>query len=170
MVRISTRKRKSRMRSLTSTVPMVCRLFQRLPVSGRMDRADRGGRVVVVAGVAAAGDRVRVRVARRRVAAIANTFSLLTMKAARLRGLCVCGMDTRWLLFLALLFGSLRFGLAQSGDAQKIEDGVWFLLGDASKGYSNTAVIEMKDYLIVVDANYPGRAKELVEVVKGLSK
>jgi len=91
------------------------------------------------------------------------------MKAARLRGLCVCGMDTRWLLFLALLFGSLRFGLAQSGDAQKIGDGVWFLLGDASKGYSNTAVIEMKDYLIVVDANYPGRAKELLEVVKGLS-
>src|SRR3984885_13804349 len=169
MVRISTRKRKSRMRGLTSTVPMVCRLFQRLPVSGRMDRAG-GGQVVVVVGVAAAGDRVRVRVARRRVAAIANTFSLLTMKAARLRGLCVCGMDTRWLLFLALLFGSLRFGLAQSGDAQKIEDGVWFLLGDASKGYSNTAVIEMKDYLIVVDANYPGRAKELLEVVKGLSK
>ena len=27
----------------------------------------------------------------------------------------------------------------------------------------------MKDYLIVVDANYPGRAKELLEVVKGLS-
>ena len=92
------------------------------------------------------------------------------MKTARVRGLCVCGMGARWLLFVALpLFGSLRFGLAQSGDAQKIADGVWFLVGDASKGYSNTAVIEMKDYLIVVDANYPGRAKELLEVLKGLS-
>ena len=51
----------------------------------------------------------------------------------------------------------------------KVADGVWFLLGDASKGYSNTAVIEMNDYLIVVDANYPGRAKELLRVAKGLS-
>ena len=46
--------------------------------------------------------------------------------------------------------------------AQKIADGVWFLPGDASKGYCNNIVIEMKDYLIVVDANYPGRARELV--------
>jgi glyoxylase-like metal-dependent hydrolase (beta-lactamase superfamily II) len=36
-------------------------------------------------------------------------------------------------------------------------------------GYCNNVVIEMKNYLIVVDANYPGRAKELVEEVKQLS-
>src|ERR1700744_4659466 len=53
--------------------------------------------------------------------------------------------------------------------AQKIADGVWFLLGDASKGYSNNVVIEMKDYLIVVDANYPGRARELVAGIGRLS-
>src|SRR3984885_4186563 len=52
---------------------------------------------------------------------------------------------------------------------QKIADGVWFLIGDKSKGYCNTIVIEMADYLIVVDANYPGRAKELLQVVKTLS-
>jgi hypothetical protein len=34
--------------------------------------------------------------------------------------------------------------------------------GDSSKGYCNNVVIEMQDYLIVVDANYPGRARELV--------
>ena len=56
---------------------------------------------------------------------------------------------------------------AQGSPPQRIADGVWFLLGDASKGYSNTTVIEMDRYLIVVDANYPGRAKELV---KSLSK
>lgn len=58
---------------------------------------------------------------------------------------------------------------AESGPPQQIARGVWFMTGDASKGYSNTAVIEMKDYLIVVDANYPGRAKELLQITKQLS-
>jgi len=52
---------------------------------------------------------------------------------------------------------------------QLIAPGVWFLLGDSSKGYSNTTVIEMRDYLIVVDANYPGRAKELLQIIPTLS-
>jgi glyoxylase-like metal-dependent hydrolase (beta-lactamase superfamily II) len=54
-------------------------------------------------------------------------------------------------------------------NAQKISDGVWFVPGDASKGYCNNIVIEMKDYLIVVDANYPGRARELVAEIHQLS-
>jgi glyoxylase-like metal-dependent hydrolase (beta-lactamase superfamily II) len=54
-------------------------------------------------------------------------------------------------------------------DAQKIADGVWFLPGDASKGYCNNVVIEMRDYLIVVDANYPGRARELIGEIHQLS-
>ena len=53
--------------------------------------------------------------------------------------------------------------------AQKIADGVWFLPGDASKGYCNNIVIEMRDYLIVIDANYPGRARELVSEISQLS-
>jgi len=54
-------------------------------------------------------------------------------------------------------------------NADKIADGVWFVPGDASKGYCNNIVIEMKDYLIVVDANYPGRARELVQQIGELS-
>ncbi len=46
---------------------------------------------------------------------------------------------------------------------------MWFLLGDASKGYSNTTVIEMQDSLIVVDANYPARAREIMVELKQLS-
>ncbi len=57
----------------------------------------------------------------------------------------------------------------QSVPPRLIAPGVWFLLGDAAKGYSNTTVIEMQDYLIVVDANYPARARELIEEVKQLS-
>ena len=53
--------------------------------------------------------------------------------------------------------------------AQKVADGVWFLPGDASKGYCNNIVIEMRNYLIVVDANYPGRARELVSEISQLS-
>jgi glyoxylase-like metal-dependent hydrolase (beta-lactamase superfamily II) len=53
--------------------------------------------------------------------------------------------------------------------AQRIADGVWFVPGDSSKGYCNNIVIEMQDYLIVVDANYPGRARELVGQIHELS-
>lgn len=58
--------------------------------------------------------------------------------------------------------------LAQGSPPHVIAPGVWFLTGDIN-GYSNTVIIEMKDYLIVVDANYPGRAKELLMIAKQLS-
>ena len=60
-------------------------------------------------------------------------------------------------------------GMAVGQAPEMVAPGVWFLLGDASKGYSNTTVIEMKDYLVVVDANYPGRAKELIALMPQLS-
>ncbi|MHB1023802.1 MAG: MBL fold metallo-hydrolase [Acidobacteriaceae bacterium] len=73
------------------------------------------------------------------------------------------------LLLLFLPFAFLPFSQAQTAPPQQIAPGVWFLLGDAHKGYCNNIVIEMKDYLIVIDANYPGRARELVKEVKQLS-
>ena len=73
------------------------------------------------------------------------------------------------LLMAAVLTGGV-VAWGQSEQAKVISPGVWFLLGDSSKGYSNTTVIEMKDYLIVVDANYPGRAKELLQIIPTLSK
>lgn len=96
-------------------------------------------------------------------------------KTARLRGLSVSAYSRsrhfarRGFCVALLLLGMMRGALGQADSAQKIADGVWFLVGDASKGYSNTTVIEMDGYLIVVDANYPGRAKELIGIVKGLS-
>ena len=71
-----------------------------------------------------------------------------------------------FVLVAALGVPALR---GQSAPPRLIAPGVWFLLGDAPKGYSNTAVIEMQDYLIVVDANYPARARELMVEVKRLS-
>ena len=100
---------------------------------------------------------------------------MLITKATRLRGFCVLALsrsrDARQrLLVVSLCLCLMRCALAQEAPSQKIADGVWFLIGDASKGYSNTAVIEMDDYLVVVDANYPGRSKELLQIVKGLSR
>lgn len=68
-----------------------------------------------------------------------------------------------------LLFVLLIVSMAWAQAPEPVAPGVWFLLGDSSKGYSNTTVIEMKDYLIVVDANYPGRAKELIALLPQLS-
>jgi glyoxylase-like metal-dependent hydrolase (beta-lactamase superfamily II) len=59
-------------------------------------------------------------------------------------------------------------GRAQGSPPHVIAPGVWFLTGDTN-GYSNTVIIEMRDSLIVVDANYPGRAKELLTITKQLS-
>ena len=71
---------------------------------------------------------------------------------------------------LSLLLAALASAVhGQPVPPREIAPGVWFLLGDASKGYSNTAVIEMNDYLIVVDANYPARARELMVELKQLS-
>jgi cyclase len=58
---------------------------------------------------------------------------------------------------------------AEPAGVERVATGVWFLLGDSSKGYSNTTVIEMQNYLIVVDANYPGRAHELIALMPQIS-
>jgi glyoxylase-like metal-dependent hydrolase (beta-lactamase superfamily II) len=70
------------------------------------------------------------------------------------------------MLLVILCFGALE---AKARAPEPIAPGVWFLPGDSTKGYSNTTVIEMRDYLIVVDANYPGRAHELLGLIPSLS-
>jgi cyclase len=75
------------------------------------------------------------------------------------------------------LFGglaSLAFFAANS-DAKpetvmKIADGVWFREGDLKNlGHCNNIIIEMKDYLIVVDANFPSGAKAAMADAKKVS-
>jgi cyclase len=65
---------------------------------------------------------------------------------------------------------SLSLALAQSAAPRLEAPGVWFLEGDAHAGYSNSVVIEMADYLILVDPSYPGRSRELREEIPRLSK
>src|SRR6516165_2365723 len=50
-----------------------------------------------------------------------------------------------------------------------IAPGVWFREGDLDLGHCNNTIIEMKDYLIVVDANYPSGAKAAMADCKRIS-
>src|SRR5579864_1302244 len=50
-----------------------------------------------------------------------------------------------------------------------VAPGVWFREGDLEQGHCNNIIIEMKDYLIVVDANYPSGARGTMADVKRLS-
>jgi cyclase len=50
-----------------------------------------------------------------------------------------------------------------------IVPGVWFREGDLQQGHSNNVIIEMKDYMIVIDANYPSGARAAIADVKRLS-
>lgn len=69
------------------------------------------------------------------------------------------------------LAGSVVHARAQekAPPPRKVAPGVWFLQGIASKGDCNNAVIEMQDYLIVVDAGYPERAHDVMRIVPQLS-
>src|SRR5581483_4387574 len=53
---------------------------------------------------------------------------------------------------------------------ESVIPGVWFRQGDLDQfGHCNNIVIEMKDYLVVVDANYPSGARALMADIKKIS-
>ena len=59
---------------------------------------------------------------------------------------------------------------AQPGKVKLIAPGVWFREGDLENlGHCNNIIIEMKDYLIVVDANFPSGARLTMETAKRIS-
>lgn len=79
-----------------------------------------------------------------------------------------------WLSGSFLMLLSLGFVLTR-GDAQPntvklIAPGVWFREGDIEhEGHCNNAIIEMKDYLIIVDANFPSGARAVLADAKKVS-
>jgi cyclase len=59
---------------------------------------------------------------------------------------------------------------AKPETVEKIAPGVWFREGDLKNlGHCNNIIIEMKDYLIVVDANYPSGAQATMADCKRIS-
>src|SRR6476619_5637953 len=79
-------------------------------------------------------------------------------------------MKRRWLMALwimpVLMHGAAH---AQPGTVKQIVPGVWFREGEEDIAQSNNVIIEMQDYLIVVDANYPDGARRVIEAAKKLS-
>jgi cyclase len=79
-----------------------------------------------------------------------------------------------WLVSSFVVLLSLGFVLTR-GDAQpntvkQIAPGVWFREGDIEhEGHCNNAIIEMKDYLIIVDANFPSGARAVLADAKKVS-
>jgi cyclase len=81
-------------------------------------------------------------------------------------------MKSTGLIIAMLLLGSFSsFADAPPGTIKQIAPGVWFREGDASggTGLCNNIIIEMRDDLIVVDANYPSGAQEVIRDAKKLS-
>src|SRR6266850_1049825 len=71
---------------------------------------------------------------------------------------------------LLLLAFSMARTDAQPGTVKQIVPGVWFREGDIKNlGHCNNIIIEMKDYLIVVDANFPSGARLALEAAKKVS-
>jgi cyclase len=78
---------------------------------------------------------------------------------------------------LASAFGTLAAislfltqGDAQPNTVKQIVPGVWFREGDIEhQGHCNNVIIEMKDYLIIVDANFPSGARLVLEDAKKVS-
>src|SRR5580704_136302 len=64
----------------------------------------------------------------------------------------------------------LTHGDAQPNTVKQIAPGVWFREGDIEhEGHCNNAIIEMKDYLIIVDANFPSGARAVLADAKKVS-
>src|ERR1051326_7012522 len=78
-----------------------------------------------------------------------------------------------WLITTFLIVLSVGFlitrGDAQPNSVKQIAPGVWFREGDLQQGHCNNTIIEMKDYLIVVDANFPSGARLVLEDAKKVS-
>jgi glyoxylase-like metal-dependent hydrolase (beta-lactamase superfamily II) len=76
------------------------------------------------------------------------------------------------LLAFASLAGVALFVARSEANAETIRivaPGIWFREGDMEQGHCNNVIIEMKDYLIVVDANFPSGARSALADAKRIS-
>jgi len=84
-------------------------------------------------------------------------------------------MQPTRLLAITAFLGLLSVGFlltrsdAQPNTLKQIAPGVWFREGDLQQGHCNNVIIEMKDYLIIVDANFPSGARAVLSDAKKVS-
>jgi cyclase len=73
--------------------------------------------------------------------------------------------------FVAALCSILTsLSLAEVNKVQTVAPGVYFHEGDISKGHCNNGWIVFEDYVLVVDANFPSGAEEIIPKIKGITE
>lgn len=74
-------------------------------------------------------------------------------------------MKPRRRAILLLLATALRVA-AQINTVQEVAPGVYFHQGDPRRGHSNNGWVVLDDYVVVIDANYPSGAKEVMPKIR----
>ena len=72
-------------------------------------------------------------------------------------------------LFVLLFFLAVVSGRAQINTVQTVAPDVYFHEGDPRRGHSNNGWIVLDDYVLVIDANYPSGAQEVMPKVLATS-
>ena len=63
----------------------------------------------------------------------------------------------------------LRPAASQVVDAKQLAPGVYFQLADRSQGHCNNGFIVFDDYVLVIDANFPSGAQQLLPKIKAVT-
>lgn len=77
---------------------------------------------------------------------------------------------TRVLPTVVLPLAMLAAAHAGTGSVQTIAPDVYFHEGDHSRGLCNNTWIVLDDYVVVIDANYPAGASEVIPLVKSMTQ
>ena len=77
---------------------------------------------------------------------------------------------SRLALTTALLMASLTDAQAQVGEVRKVAPDVYFHQGDIEgKGHCNNGWVIFEDYVLVIDANFPSGAREVIPKIRALT-
>lgn len=74
-----------------------------------------------------------------------------------------------WAITCATLASSSSAQTSMVGRVQQLAPDVYFYEGDISKGHCNNGWVVFEDYVLVIDANYPSGAREVIAEIRKLT-
>lgn len=72
-------------------------------------------------------------------------------------------------LSLLVFLMTLLFSFAQVTTVEEVASGVYFHEGDRSQGHCNNGWVILEDYVVVIDANFPSGAMEVMPKIRSLT-